>query len=715
MNLLDLMVKIGVDDKASSQMEGVSSGMIAKATAMGNAIYDITKTAISKGYETVSGLVSGAIKGYGQYEQLIGGVDKLYGDASEKIQQYAQQAVRTSGMSANQYMETATSFSAALINSLGNDYDKAADMTDVAMRAIADNVDTFGSDMESVMNAYQGFAKENYTMLDNLKLGYAGTKQGAQDLIAAAAQMTDSQSELGLTVDANSLSFGNLVAAISVVQHNMGIAGTTADEAVRTIEGSLRMMSNSWQNFLVAVGSGDEEQIRNSVDGMVTALFGELNDQTGEMEGGIIRNVLPVVKNVFHAVAQVLPDYAKDIVASVVTFLSQEFGVSEDELYEAFGVIADTLGEFVDGAGEFLGTLWENAKEIAGTIAEIVGPHVGTIKTAISTVVSFLGKLVTWVSNALTAIAPFVPAILAAVGAFKAMSVINGVISMVGGLIAAVSAVGGPIAAVVGMLGGWPAIIIAVIAAIATFIATNENARKVIATVWEGIKGAFSKAVEFIKGLGGAWTGIKNTITNAVTGIRNGISNALSGAKNAFTNLVNGARTGVTNTINFVKSIPTRIRSILGNLGKLLYNAGRNILTGLKNGMVAAWNGMTGWIGGLAGKIARLKGPLDYDATVLVKNGMALMDGLYNGLAEGFGSEVVPYVSTLAGKIGDTMGDSLSVDGLDVEGVSASGTYAPVTVNVSELVVREEADVQRVAEELGRLVSRRSAGSLVYA
>ena len=204
MNLLDLMVRIGVDDQASSKVEGITSGAIAKGVAMGNAMWDVTKQVAGAVASAAKSVVGGAVEAYSTYEQMVGGVAKLYGSGqtliayaqeqgkavSEVRDEYnalnpavalmsenASKAWQTAGMSANQYMEQATGFSAALINSLGGDTQKAAEMTDVAMRAMSDNVNTFGSNMTDVQNAFQGFAKQNYTMLDNLKLGYGGTKE----------------------------------------------------------------------------------------------------------------------------------------------------------------------------------------------------------------------------------------------------------------------------------------------------------------------------------------------------------------------------------------------------------------------------------------------------------------------------------------------------------------------------------------------------------
>ena len=170
MNLLDLFVKIDAKDEASGKVKSISSSIKGGLASAASAAAKATAAAIALTGAAVVKIGKQAFDAYSSYEQLSGGVDKLFGNASEQLKQYAQEAYKTSGMSANQYMEQATSFSAALINSLGGDQQKAAELTDVAMRAMSDNVNVFGSNMEDVQNAFQGFAKQNYTMLDNLSI-----------------------------------------------------------------------------------------------------------------------------------------------------------------------------------------------------------------------------------------------------------------------------------------------------------------------------------------------------------------------------------------------------------------------------------------------------------------------------------------------------------------------------------------------------------------
>ena len=229
--------------------KGMKAGLQAGAVALGNIISDVAQNAAS----TLADTFAQAFNGYAEFEQLSGGVEKLFGpEAAEIVKKNADEAFRTAGMSANQYMEQATSFSAALIKSLNGDTVTAAQITDQAMRDMSDNVNVFGSDMQSVQNAYQGFAKGQFNMLDNLKLGYGGTKEEMQKLLRDAEQM-EGFMEGSLSID----SFADILDAIHIIQEHQKIAGTTAKEAASTVEGSIGQMQAAWDNWLTALGRED--------------------------------------------------------------------------------------------------------------------------------------------------------------------------------------------------------------------------------------------------------------------------------------------------------------------------------------------------------------------------------------------------------------------------------------------------------------------------
>ena len=349
MNLLDLMVRIGVDDQASPEVGGIASGITGKlgqaAKVVGTAIAGAT---VAAGAGAVA-IGKAAVDSYASYEQMVGGVDKLFGDASGKLQQYAAQAYQTSGMSANQYMEQATSFSAALINSLGGDTARAADMADVAMRAMSDNVNVFGSNAEDVQNAIMGISRQNYTMIDNLKLGYAGTKQGMEQLIADANAWGAANGEASdLSID----SFADCVQAIQQVQEAQGIAGTTAKEAAGTIEGSVTMAKAAWENLLTGLADPDAD---------VGALVGNL---LGSVDG-VVTNVAPRVEQVFTTVVSYLPTAVSQVGQTLLPVVADAAAGLAGAAASALGTVREYLAG-VDWAGE--------AQSLLAGIASVAGP-----------------------------------------------------------------------------------------------------------------------------------------------------------------------------------------------------------------------------------------------------------------------------------------------------------------------------------------------------
>ena len=204
----------------------------------------------------LAGVGKSALDAYATYEQAVGGVDTLFKDASGTVQKYAAEAYRTAGVSANEYMTQVTSFSASLISSLGGDTAKAAELGNTAMVDMSDNANKMGTDIESIQQTYQSLARGNYAMLDNLKLGYGGTKSEMERLIQDANKVKQANGEMGdLSID----KFSDVVQAIHIMQEQMGISGTTAKEAATTIEGSVGMMKAAWQNWLAELGKDNAD------------------------------------------------------------------------------------------------------------------------------------------------------------------------------------------------------------------------------------------------------------------------------------------------------------------------------------------------------------------------------------------------------------------------------------------------------------------------
>ena len=301
MNLFELFVKIGVDDQASGKLKDLGGKLgngLATAAKIGTA-------AVGAAAAGITALTKSAVENYAEYEQLVGGIETLYEDLSWDVGQNAAKAFQTAGLSANEYMSTAMSFAASLNQSLtemdGN-IARSADLTDQAILDMADNANKMGSDMATLQTAYAGFAKQNYTLLDNLKIGYGGTKEEMQRLIADAAKLSD-------TVDAQSMSFANIVEAIHVVQTEMGITGTTALEAGRTISGSVGSMKAAWQNLLTGLADGNAD-VEFLIEDLVTTIVG---DGT-ENNLGVIGNVLPAIETALGGIVKLIEGAAPKII-----------------------------------------------------------------------------------------------------------------------------------------------------------------------------------------------------------------------------------------------------------------------------------------------------------------------------------------------------------------------------------------------------------------
>lgn len=258
MDLMTLAAKLTLDDSGFrsgiSNAESAGQNLAGKLSSMTVAVGNIMADVIKKGFNTVKDMVGGAVNAYADYQQLIGGVETLFKKDADKVAAYAKEAYRTAGLSANEYMETVTSFSASLLQGLKGDTAQAAEISNMAITDMADNANKMGTDMSSIQTAYQGFAKQNYTMLDNLKLGYGGTKEEMLRLVNDSGVLEKKVKSL------DEVSFDQIIKAIHAVQEQMGITGTTAEEADKTISGSAASMKSAWQDLLTAIGGGSDEE-----------------------------------------------------------------------------------------------------------------------------------------------------------------------------------------------------------------------------------------------------------------------------------------------------------------------------------------------------------------------------------------------------------------------------------------------------------------------
>lgn len=335
-------------DDTGKKFENMGGVLKGAAVAIGAVAVAAGAAAVAMGKAVVGA--------YADYEQLVGGVDTLFKDSSQKVQDYANNAFKTAGLSANEYMETVTSFSASLLQSLGGDTEKAAEYADRAIIDMADNANKMGTDMASIQNAYQGFAKQNYTMLDNLKLGYGGTKTEMERLLKDAGKIAGTKFDI--------TSYADVTEAIHVMQESMGIAGTTALEAEKTISGSISAMGGAWKNLLVGFGNSNAD---------IGKLMGDL---AGAFEN-VVTNITPVIENIakslpqaFEAMGGALGELLPTLVDTVVDLFGQILDTLIRLLPEFIPVVVDAIMTIVDTLIENLPLLIDAAFQLITALAE---------------------------------------------------------------------------------------------------------------------------------------------------------------------------------------------------------------------------------------------------------------------------------------------------------------------------------------------------------
>ena len=352
-----VVIKIKGDDSPFQKVLGkigsaVNTAVKASAAAVG---------AASAG---VAALGTACINAYADYEQLVGGVETLFKDSADTIQTYADNAYKTAGLSANEYMETVTSFSASLLQSLDGDTEKAAAAADLAITDMADNANKMGTAMESIQNAYQGFAKQNYTMLDNLKLGYGGTKEEMQRLLADAEKLSGVKYDLS--------SYADIVEAIHVIQTEMGITGTTAKEASTTIQGSVASMKAAWANLMV--GMADDTQDFDLLLSNFIESIGTVADNLLPRIGVVIEGMGKLVAGLAPKIASALPTLTNELLPNLVELGVQSIsalvqGIQENGDSLAAGALS-IVGTLAEGIAELLPMVADTAASLAVSLAD---------------------------------------------------------------------------------------------------------------------------------------------------------------------------------------------------------------------------------------------------------------------------------------------------------------------------------------------------------
>ena len=573
---------------------GSVAGGIAKGVAVG---VGVASTA-------VIGLGKQAVDAYGNYEQLVGGVETLFKENASTVIKNASNAYKTAGMSANQYMETVTGFSASLLQSVGGDTVKASQMADMAITDMADNANKMGTSMEMIQNAYQGFAKQNYTMLDNLKLGYGGTKSEMERLLA------DAQAISGIQYDISS--YADVVDAIHVIQTEMGITGTTAKEASSTIQGSIASMGSAWQNLITGLADPTQnldQLINNFVDSVITV---------GD-------NLIPRVSMILESITKLISSLAPRLVAEVPKIVSQLLPSVIQGAVSIINAIVQALPQLLDVIVGMLPQFISGIQQIFDGIIQALPQLMQTIVSQLPTLIPMLiegivGMISTLASSFVDIIQPIIdnlPEIIA--------SIVNALISNLPILIE------GCVNLVVALVGALPQIIVALIQAIPLIIVNIvealftampillEGIGTIFGGAWDVIVSIFSVAGNFF---GGIFRGIINVVSPIFSGLGTIASTIWGGIQTVFSVAIGFFSTVFGGVVNTVSSIFSKIVNIASNIwGGIksvfsgvvsffggIFSGAVNIITSVFGRIVGFFSGVWSSITGIFSRVGEVVG-----------------------------------------------------------------------------------------------------------
>jgi len=478
----------GKFEKLGSVLKGVGAAMGAVALAAGAA-------AVKLGKEVISA--------YADFEQLVGGVDTLFGDASQTVQNYAANAFKTAGLSANEYMETVTGFSASLIQSLGGDTAKAAEVADMAITDMADNANKMGTDLSAIQTAYQGFAKQNYTMLDNLKLGYGGTKSEMERLLADAEKIS------GIKYDLSS--FSDLTEAIHVIQTEMGITGTTAKEATETISGSMAGMQSAIDNLMAGLGNADADI--EMLIGNVVEAFGHVVDNVVPVIENIVKALPPALDGILRAIGDLLPtllstvvDLFTQVLETLLSLLPELIPAAVDAVLTIVGALIDNLPLLIDAAVQLITAL---VMGLGSALPELIPAAVEAIITIVQGLLDSMDQileaafaiiqgLAEGLLNALPELIDALPEIIMTIIDFITDN-LPLIIKM--GIELTVQLAFGLIKAIPQLVARLPEIVAAIVTGLGKAVgAVFEIGKNIVTGLWEGIKSLGSWIADKVSG-----------------------------------------------------------------------------------------------------------------------------------------------------------------------------------------------------------------------
>lgn len=470
----------------------------------------------------IGGVVKDSVTAFADYEQLIGGVETLFGDSANVVAKNAQQAYKTAGISANQYMEQATSFSATLLQGLDGDTAKASEYANKAITDMSDNANKMGTDIGLIQNAYQGFAKDNYTMLDNLKLGYGGTASEMARLVNDSGVMGDSFKATAENV--KDIPFDKLIDAIHKTQKEMGITGTTAKEASETISGALNSTKSAWENVLSSLASGNDEQLKEAIDGLV------------ESAGNLATNVMAIIPNIVEGIAQLTATLIEQI-PTIVTNLLPTLINSAMTLINS---IVTIIPQLIPVIGQVMNAL---VQAVITNLPMILQAGIDILLGLINGITQSIPKLIPVIIEAINIIVKGIldnlPAIIKA-GIEVLVALIKGLADALPQLIGMLPTI---ITTIVKVLTEPSMIDLLIKASLQIMLAL---AKGIIGSIGEIVKAVPQIISAFVGGIGGAIGGIVSAGGDLVKGLWRGISDAtgwiLDKIKGFGTSVLNGIK-----------------------------------------------------------------------------------------------------------------------------------------------------------------------------
>ena len=645
-----------------------------------------------------------AYESYSQYEQLVGGVDTLFGaggktleeyaasvgqsvdqakgkydeltEASNMVQKNAANAFSTAGMSANQYMEQVTGFSATLIQGLNGDTKKAAKVADVAIRDMADNANKMGTSMTDIQNAYQGFAKDNYTMLDNLKLGYGGTQSEMARLINDSGVLGDSVKVTAETV--KDVPFDQVIEAIHEVQDNLGIVGTTSDEAARTLEGSTMSMKAAWQNLLTGMAD-DNANFSGLIDNLVNSVVAVAN------------NMIPRIQQIIKGMAQV----ASELLITVVPQLVQEIPQ----------LLSDTLPILIDAVTSLIQTVLEVLPQmmpvIVDGIMQIVQSMISMLPEFINAGLQMLTSLIQGITDALPQLIAMLPTIIKQI-VDTIMANLPAIIEA--GIQLTVALIEGLSEAIPQIIDMLPEIVITIgktlIECAPEILAAGVQ---LIVALAKGLAESIPKVVAVMPKI----------IVAMVKAIGEGISQLLAMGGKLIVSLVKGIGGKIGHVGGEMAKVGKAIINGIKHLPSAMLNWGKDMIQGLINGIKSMIGAVGDAVAGVANKIKNFlhfsrpdEGPLrEYEEW---------MPDMINGLSASL-EKASPSLINQTKALAKGMSDSLKINGSvngNINGVAATG-YSSDLVGAFKQAL-SEMKIEMDGDEMGKFVDR-TVTNLVYA